>query len=299
MPYLRFELKESEERKEEYRGFLQQYSDFCKCCADMLLCAMELLKPKDDKYHHGVVFLLARHVAEEIDAISVLAAAGCADPCKAHLRSAFEAELQMLYILEKESENRAIAYHLAEHHKQLKDLKKIDPNEDSGKRLRDELKNDPGPLGILEDIPTKVCQKQAEQIIGILHKPPFIEIDEEWQKSKKKYPAWYSLFSGPNNIHDLAYHLGKAFWYEFPYSDFSGQIHAGNSVKNVARNRKDPTGENQALRPLRRPYGLQTVCQYALGVSIETEQILASKYLNQQQKDILFFQLREYLELYN
>ena len=60
------------------------------------------------------MFSLARHVAEEADAFSILLEKGCVEPCKAHLQSAFEAALGLRYILEADSEQRTTAYHVQE-----------------------------------------------------------------------------------------------------------------------------------------------------------------------------------------
>jgi len=79
MPYLYFQLNEPDERIAEYRRLLCNYSGACRSCAELIVRALELMsvtQPNDGHYFHGVVTMLARHVAEQIDAISVLVREG-------------------------------------------------------------------------------------------------------------------------------------------------------------------------------------------------------------------------------
>lgn len=294
MPYLYFELNEPENRQQEYSEHLRQYSDACRASAEFMLRAMELMsvsKLHPGKHFPGVVFLLARHVAEEVDAISVLAERGCAQPCKLHLRSAFEAGLGILYILEDHSEERALSNHVAEMHKRIKSNRRLNENDDLGKQLRKQVEHDEVGTDILSSLPPVDFAAEVARLESRLSKPPYDLIEVEWQRTakklKRKYPSWHSLFDGPVTIRDLAYHLKKGFWYEFQYGDWSETIHAASGFRQVAQMKKSENKEDKALRPLRHPDGLRNVCDLASGIVIELELKLADAFLGKVAKNIL------------
>ena len=73
MAFLYLELKESPERQQEYRDVLHEHSMGLRKSAEFLARAIQLMTAVPtvpNEHHHGVVFLLSRHVAEEIDATS-------------------------------------------------------------------------------------------------------------------------------------------------------------------------------------------------------------------------------------
>ena len=70
-----------------------------------------------------------------------------------HLRSAFEAELSILYILRADCERRALAYHVKEARERLNTNDKYDIRTDAGKKIREEIKNDLLGTDILASLP--------------------------------------------------------------------------------------------------------------------------------------------------
>ncbi len=80
MSYLYFEVTESTERKQEYNDLLAQFAKAVEQGAKFLLRSIQLLQANEkhaDHYAPSVIFSLGRHVAEEIDAVSVLLRQGC------------------------------------------------------------------------------------------------------------------------------------------------------------------------------------------------------------------------------
>ncbi len=298
--YAYFELNESPERQQEYRDLMLQHSIGIKKSAEYLLRGLQLMQAargKDKQYYHGIVFLLARHVAEEVDAASVLVAEGCVDPCKLHLRSAFEAELGVLYILEADSERRAIAYLVKHARERVRWYEKTDPKSPAGRSMRSRVASDPIALDVLSSLPSFDFDTAKDRLRGILQRPPYAAVNEEWQRIKKdtkRHPAWHALFGGPKTIHDLAFHLNRGFWYEYLYSDWSGHVHAGTAVRKVGPNTDDPTGELKSFRPLRHPDGLKDAYSFGQTMSVSLGTKLADKYLSQIGRDDLRnFYMRE------
>jgi hypothetical protein len=209
MSYLKFELNVPEEREAEYREFLRLNSLSIQRAAENLLRALQMMSPQDGNYYHGVVFTLARHVAEEVDAASILVKEGCAEPCKAHLRSAFEADLGIRYVLETDCEQRALAYHVKEARERLRANDKYDERTTAGQRIREAVKDDPLGTDVLASLPEYDFDTENAELRNMLGQPPYDVINAEWE-ARGKNAAWHALFGGPRTIRDLAYHLNRA-----------------------------------------------------------------------------------------
>lgn len=309
MPYFYFELNEPAERQEEYRDILRQYSLGLRKSVEYLLRASQLmigLQTINDHYYHGVVFLLSRHVAEQVDAVSVLVAEGCTDPCKAHLRSAFEAELGARYILNSDSEQRGVAYLVKQARDRIRWYDKTDPNSAAGKELRSQIGGDDFAADVLSSIPPFDFDAEKNRLSSMLQRPPFDAINDEWQRVKKatkRNPSWHALFNGPRTIRDLAFDLGRGFLYEYLYSDWSGHLHAGSVLQQVGSNSTDSTGESKSFRPLRHPDGLKEVYNFGQAMTILLGKTVGDRYLSQIGRDDLsnFFRkeikpINEYLK---
>ena len=284
MPYLMFELQCSENRRAEYHDFLRLNALGVRKSAEYLLRALELMAPQGDCNFHSVVFGLSRHIAEEVDAISILLEKGCVDPCKAHLRSAFEADLGIRYILESDSERRGLAYQVKELRERLHAVHVHDPKTPAGTKVREAIKEDPLGAEVLASMPGYDYDAEAKRLNAALATNPWDTINAEWE-SKGPRSKWHSLFGGPKSIRDLAIYVKRAFWYEFLYSDWSGRIHAGSALRNIGSNSKEPGRSGFAVRPLRHPDGLRHVYNFATGIAMAAGHALAQRYLSQIGRD--------------
>ena len=288
-PYLYFELTDTE-RQSEYRNLLGQHSTSIKKAAEYLLRAMQSISQVDDTLRaHGVVFLLARHAAEEIDAISVLVAEGCITPCKAHLRSVFEARMGVEYILTTDSERRAMAYYVKHAFDRLRVYDTLDSNTPKGADFQTAIQDDEIAKEVLSSLPPLDFDSMKADLRSILQTPPFDLITAEFERmaNKRRPPAWYSLFGGPQSLRALASELKLRAWYDFMYSDWSGHVHAGSGLSNVGPNTNDPTGEILSIRPLRNPEGLSTVYSFAQGLALWLGEYIAKRYLRPRDQQLL------------
>ncbi|MAX38813.1 MAG: hypothetical protein CME33_19830 [Gimesia sp.] len=140
------DLVESEEEWQNYEILLSDLAGFVRDCVQFLIDASDVAQiasVQDRCYSHATVLMLTRHVIESVDGVSVLVERGCAENCGPLLRSAFEAQLGLLYILDTDSKRRALSYQVAHAHRKIKAYRKCDPNDLLGKQLRAELKDDP------------------------------------------------------------------------------------------------------------------------------------------------------------
>ena len=274
---------------DHYQTLLRQLSDFVVDCVSFPLKAYGIVEHAsygDGKMHHSAVLMLTRHFCEQIDGIAVLAAEGCAEPSKPLLRSAFEASIGIRYILENDSERRGLAYHVAHAHRRMKLYRKLDPNEQAGQELRKKVKGDPIGEDILNSLPAFDLPKLIARLTGMLQKPPYDVVEAEWKKRKKDMkgdPPWFSLFGGPRSISALANQLGKAFWYQLMYSDWSDVVHAGSGMEHVAEHVAGDGGP-VVIRPLRHPDGLQSLIVLVAGLCLELSRALLGTYGSDEQR---------------
>lgn len=292
MSFLYFELNEPAETQKQYLAWMELYGSGLQKSAQYLLRAIQLMlanETREGQYRDTVVLLLSRHVAEEVDAASVLVKAGCIDPCKSHLRSAFEAELGIRYVLEKNSEQRALAYLVKHIYERIRFYDKLDPNSQSGKQMRKEIKKDEATIAILSSLPELGIDEARMELRDMLRRPPFDIADSEWKRVKKKQngrPNWYTLFDGPQDARKLAIYLDRGGWYDFLYSDWSGHIHAGSTAFNVGRNESEDSASKN-LKPLRHPEDVKDVYCFGRGIAIPVARLIADHYLSDVGKDDL------------
>jgi hypothetical protein len=242
---------------------------------------------KDQRFHHITVLMLVRHVIECLDAVAVLVSKGCIPPCDPLLRSGMEALLGILYILEKDSEQRGLAYQVAHAHKKIKFYQRCDPNHPSGQQLRKDLQYDPIGGDVLKELPPQDYSKYITNLQAMLQRPEYQPIEQAWQAAKKgskkggtknSDPAWFSLFGGPANVRELAIYLKQPAMYEFMYRQWSDKVHAGSVLENVARSSEG----QQVRRPIRHPDGLPAVLTFAGGFCLELARRLLLAYAPEQ-----------------
>ncbi len=213
------DLVESDADWQRYQSVLDHFSQFVEDCLKMLLVpCLDVVMPRayqQPRYFHATVWVLARHVLSSLDGVAVLVGKGCAENCGPLLRSALEGQMSLLYILQKDSEQRGLAYQLAHVHRKIKFLRTCDPQEQQGKAIRSELANDPF-ADVLSRIPVDP-QKEIARLQEIFVQREYVPIEAEWQKTKKKKkgnePDWFALFGGPSNVRALAKVVGQLSMY--------------------------------------------------------------------------------------
>jgi len=273
------DLLPNDEQREWLAQTCAKFADFIQDCIGCLKLAYDLVgeaSGKGTSYHHATVYLLTRHAIESLDGVSVLVSKGCSQPCQPLLRSALEAMLGILYILESDSERRGLAYQLAHAHKKITVYERLDPNTNAGKELRRILASDPS-AGILNRLPAIDYPKLIAGLQSMFRQPVFQPLETEWQRLKatrnNKDPEWYALFGGPTNIRDLAIRVGVPAFYEFLYRAWSNEVHAGSAMEAIGLKDGDTV-----IRPIRHPDELQTAVTFAGNFSIALARRIVEAY---------------------
>jgi hypothetical protein len=271
------DLVASEDEWKRYEQQIAEFSCFVSDCVRYLIDAYKVAETnsaKDPCYSHATVLMLTRHIIESIDGVSVLSGRGCAENCGPLLRSAFEGQLGLLYILESDSKRRALAYQVAHVHRKIKAYRKCDPNDPLGKQFRAELKDDPM-ADIFDRIPVNL-HARISNLENMLKRPEFSPIELEWQTlAKRKTPEWFALFGGPATVRALAIRLKLGSAYEGLYRGWSDVVHAGSGLNHVGPSEKPGT---IVIRPIRHPDGLETACSLAAQMCLNTARKLIETY---------------------
>jgi hypothetical protein len=263
-----------------YEQLLGNLSQFLGECIRLLLVEahrlVEANAATDGKHHHGTVLMLVRHLIEAIDGVSILASKGSAENCGPLMRSAFEAQIEIDYILQSDSERRGLAYQVGYAHRKIKMYRRYDRNDQSGQQFRQRLQGDSF-ADVFDRIPYNLgaMVKNLEQM---LQRPEFAPIETEWQRlqtqRKGKDPEWYSLFNGPSSIEQMAYALKMGTLYEGLYRYWSDFVHPGGTLTNAAMTKEGIS----VIRPIRHPDGLENVCTTATGMCLHTSRSLVRAY---------------------
>lgn len=275
--YLR-DLFEQPDQWAEYEKLLTKLSMFVDKCSKLLIDAFYVAQSnalKEHCYSHATTLMLTRHIIESVDGVSVLVQSGCAENCSPLLRSAFEGQLGLLYILEADSKNRAMAYQVAHAHRKIKMYRKYDPNEQLGKQFRAELQNE-SEAAIFSRVPGDLS-KMVANLEKMLMKQEYQTVETEWQvaSKKKKNPEWFSLWGGPSDVRSLAFHLQLGTMYESLYRMWSNVIHAGSGFNHVGAS--DQPGAI-SIRPLRHPEGIEAVCSIAAQICLSSSRSLVKRF---------------------
>jgi hypothetical protein len=262
-----------------YKSILTDFSKLVEDSVRLLgrtTAVAEKAASNDGKYHHISVFALCRHICELLDGVAVLALEGCAIPCQPMMRSAMEAYLGVLYILESKSEQRAWAYQVAHAHRRIKLYRSLDPHDASGKQTRAMMSKDPIASGM--QLPQADWQKLIANLEKLFQRPECMDIEVEWQRLKQrnkgKDPHWYSLFGGPQNARALAECVSVLAQYEFCYRHWSNLVHAGGCLENYVGGKDGRVN----IRPLRNPEGLQSAVVQSIGYCMATARRLLEVY---------------------
>lgn len=264
----------------EVKAFLARLAVLLEECVSFgtnVFVWCETSNTQQSSYHHASLFLLYRHLLEMVDAVSILVRHGAADPCQPLLRSALEAAMGIEYMLEKDTERRALAYQVAHIHKRIAEHARHDPTTEAGKALQGVFNKDK--LFSTIKLPPHASAPAIDKLATVLAMPEYTPVDQEWVRLYREYekqrrkgmPPWYSLFGGPKSIRQLVYHLKLGAAYETLYSNWSETVHAGGAMLTVA-------GREKAVRALRHPARAQLVASLGASLTIRISRELLAYY---------------------
>jgi hypothetical protein len=261
--------------REAYEGVLSRLHKFTVGLVGYLRAATEVcFINKQTHEAHGTVSLVLKLLIEHVDAVSLLTKYGCAVGAVPSVRTIFEIQLMLKYILD-DVETRGLMYIVGYAHEQIDYYKKLIPGTNENTFLNQLLINDlywsNGPT--LVENAEVYYRNRITALENMLTKPLYVNINAEWLRVGGRH-HWYSLFNGPRSIKQMAKKMREFSRYEFLYSDYCGTTHASNAFKHVGG--KHDGGAT--MRPIRHPDGLQRDLYMTASFVFEVVLALLPKY---------------------
>lgn len=182
------------------------------------------------------------HSIEMTDGIRILVSQSCAVPSQPLVRSLFEANLSIRYILELEAdyEQRALSWTVGWIHSSKNFHELYIPTTEAGRGLRDNLTTEVYAkfFQFPNDMET-IGRAKLEEADLLLSSPKYQPIEAEYvrtvRSTGKRYPTWHSLFGGPRSLKALAKHLRKNTEYSILYGKWSEISHATELARFVTK----------------------------------------------------------------
>lgn len=230
------------------------------------------------------LLMFFRDMLEKADAISILVRNSSIDPSKVLLRSIFELNLYIGYLLEEHTEDRAMSFLVLDALKQKKINEIFNKEGLEFKRIRklleqDILISDPN---FLDNLPS--VKDRIESLNSLLNRDDYKRVMKEYERTKKKdksNPAWYRLYNGPKTIQDLAIYLKLPFLYEILYRKWSGSVHSTDIIHGkIIEKESHPelNGKvNTEIIQIRLPKDAQEVTSNLLNLLLHTYIILKNR----------------------
>lgn len=241
----------------------QQFGNLVDSCVDFgthLQSAFLDGKGKKVAPYRVTAALMLREFHAHLDGTSALLKAGSPESARVALRSAFEAYLNLLYLLSADTERRSLCYALAAKHQVISFVKRRDPSTEQGRQVAESIGKDTSQFRVsrsTDELPT-VAELEAE-----LTAEPFDEIEKEWRRINRR-PKWYNLYGGPKDLERLADHLKRGHLYDLLYREWSADAH----IESVLRNLEHTGPDTGAIPSLRQAEGLQLLTGTAVSLAL-------------------------------
>lgn len=174
----------------------------------------------------NAILFLFRHAVALVDVIAKIAKLPSVEGIRIVARGFLEAKCSLEYILNENTEERAIAYQTHHIIMRILEYQKYDPSTDRGKQMQAKWEKDE----FLQDSPFLGgdTTKEIDNLKNQLGREPFKSV---WIKlcdgeNLKKPTTWYNINNGPTDFEQLCAKLGYFLFYEFCYRPWSNVAHA-------------------------------------------------------------------------
>lgn len=213
---------------------------------------------------------LLHQFVETMDGAEVLVRQGATEPLKLVLRSALESYLSLLYILDRDTELRAVCYRVADIRRRIKFLRQHDLATPQGKAFRAEIAKDT--TGFATAIGEKSYRDTSQDVArletALDSEDDTRRVHADWKARRKASgwdPPWYALLGGPANFCDLAAGLGYSGWYRILYAGWSATMHAEDALARVEIHAQN---NEMSVRAMRHPEDLQVLTSMGASMAI-------------------------------
>jgi hypothetical protein len=219
---------------------MEEGNNLCKLLDEIILKCEWVLEASmkdnsEDPYLISPIVCL-RQISEFADGANILIKNNSNDSATVVIRSLFEVELGLRYMLKEDYEKRSLCFLYYYHKKKEFELlrgkigtkehfdliKVMEEDKNVSKDLIEALKSNTSGDSDLEMVQTTLNNEVYKEISEYYNNP----------KNKKKRKNWFSLLNGPENISELTKNLGMHSQYSINYTLWSQISHGIDIVHN-------------------------------------------------------------------
>lgn len=191
------------------------------------------------------LLLLFIHIVEMADGVQVLVDRSCIAPAIPLVRSEYEADLAIQYILESDTAQRGLAWLLWDAYRRIEVNERFDGTTTVGAAYQAAWASDTEAVPL--DFPrlAPFAATAVAKMRAYIAHPDFAPVDAERTRlraGKGRFPPWYGAFGGPPNLRELAKRLKSEGQYMTLYGQWSEVSHAHGPERFRRRDASaDPT----------------------------------------------------------
>lgn len=207
----------------KYSPYLKELVNY----ATHLIVGCQRSSTKIDGNHIGLISLYYQTI-QYADAIEVMLSNACVPATAPLERSLQEATIYIEYMLQKDYDDRSVAW-IVEYFLNLKhSIEKLDISTERGKDFHALIKaHKYGEFAKLANIDHDNNAATVEQVDRLLNDPKYEHIVAQFRTTgKKKIKKWYSVNNGPRTIKGVADKLNQSFEYQTTYNLLSDSVHS-------------------------------------------------------------------------
>lgn len=193
--------------------------------------------------------LLYRDLLEGLDGYRVLVEHGVTDAAVPLVRSIWEIELQLAWLLKENRETRGLAYCASSMYARIRALKATDRSTPQGQQLVATWNADQTSADVFPHRDTSV---EVAKLESLLSNSKFAPVNAWFGQDRRRNKPWYAFNGGPQTIEDLTRRLNRGMSYELFYRPWSKAAHGQNALAGMLLS----DAGTQYFRPLRDPQGL-------------------------------------------
>jgi hypothetical protein len=165
-----------------------------------------------------------------LDGVQVLLSSGNAHAATLQARSAFEAYLYMLWIMQGDSKRKARFYYTFEIRKQRKWALRATPNTQEHEKFMGTYKEFDFAQAVNWDKLAEIAKTNLSAINSVLTQPSLKPINDVIEKTKQN--EWYKVL-GMQSIKLIAKEIGELAIYDLFYTKFSDVMHASSYREQI------------------------------------------------------------------
>lgn len=219
-----------------------------------------------------VLAILLRQVVAMLDGVEILLSRGASHAANPQMRALFEASVFIAWILEGDSEKKAIYYYVHNLRRKRLWASRTQPNSAESQEFIAMMNN----VGVkISDEITESGAQQVRDIDRVLSQPRLAEVNKDFETQHKRRtfdPAWYVPL-GLHSFRAVARAVNQVPLYTILYSGASEVMHASSYEHHVIIGKGEIT-----FQPIRSMEGFANVLHFSITIAFSTFRRILAEY---------------------